>query len=63
VALTSSPTSVRSVIDVDLPRPRDQVVTKETPEFAHLRAQVFRLIKHNEAAPMQYGDPTTLRER
>ena len=28
---------------VDLPHPRDQIATKELPEFAHLRAHVYRL--------------------
>ncbi len=45
VVLTPSPTEVNEVIDVDLPRPRDQVDTKELPEFARLRAHVYRLIK------------------
>jgi NitT/TauT family transport system ATP-binding protein len=36
---------VQEVLQVDLPRPRDQVETKELPEFAHLRAHVYRAIK------------------
>jgi NitT/TauT family transport system ATP-binding protein len=49
VVLGPSPTSVREILDVDLPRPRDQVETKELPEFARLRAHVYRLIKREEA--------------
>jgi NitT/TauT family transport system ATP-binding protein len=49
VVLGPSPTSVREILDVDLPRPRDQVETKELPQFAHLRAHVYRLIKREEA--------------
>ena len=45
IVLTPSPTSVYEVLEVDLPAPRDQVVTKELPEFAHLRAHVWRSIK------------------
>jgi NitT/TauT family transport system ATP-binding protein len=45
VVLSPSPTEVREILDVGLPRPRDQVETKELPEFAHLRAHVYRLIK------------------
>ena len=45
VVLSSSPTQVKEVIGVDLPRPRDQIATKELPEFAHLRARVFASIK------------------
>ena len=49
VVLTPSPTTVKEILQVDLPRPRDQVETKELPEFAHLRAHVYRLIKREEA--------------
>jgi NitT/TauT family transport system ATP-binding protein len=45
VVLSPAPTSVREILDVGLPHPRDQVETKELPEFAHLRAHVYRLIK------------------
>jgi NitT/TauT family transport system ATP-binding protein len=49
VVLGPSPTAVKEILDVDLPRPRDQVETKELPEFARLRAHVYRLIKREEA--------------
>jgi NitT/TauT family transport system ATP-binding protein len=49
VVLTPSPTTVKEILDVDLPRPRDQVETKEQQEFARLRAHVYRLIKREEA--------------
>ena len=45
VVLTPAPTTVQEVFDVDLPKPRDQVETKELPEFAHLRGHVWRSIK------------------
>jgi NitT/TauT family transport system ATP-binding protein len=45
VVLTQSPARVQEVLGVELPSARDQVETKELPEFAHLRAHVFRLIK------------------
>ncbi|HEX6418501.1 MAG TPA: ABC transporter ATP-binding protein [Acidimicrobiales bacterium] len=45
VVLSASPTRVKETIHVDLPRPRDQIETKEMPEFAHLRASVFASIK------------------
>ena len=45
VVLSASPTRVMETIDVDLPRPRDQIATKEMPGFAHLRAHVFASIK------------------
>jgi NitT/TauT family transport system ATP-binding protein len=49
VVLTASPTSVSEILDVNLPEPRDQVATKELPEFAHLRAHVWRSIKRPES--------------
>ena len=39
------PTFVDDELTVDLPRPRDQITTKEMPEFARLRAEVYRNIK------------------
>ena len=50
VVLTHSPTEVKEIVPVDLPRPRDQLVTKELPEFAHLRGHVYRLIKREQEA-------------
>jgi NitT/TauT family transport system ATP-binding protein len=49
VVLGPSPTTVKEILEVDLPRPRDQVETKELAEFARLRAHVYRLIKREEA--------------
>jgi NitT/TauT family transport system ATP-binding protein len=45
VVLSAAPTVVKETLAVDLPRPRDQIETKELPEFAHLRAHVFASIK------------------
>jgi NitT/TauT family transport system ATP-binding protein len=53
IVLTPSPTTVREIIQVELPKPRDQVETKELPDFAHLRAHVYRLIKREEAEVAQ----------
>jgi len=39
------PTFVDEELIVELPRPRDQITTKETTEFARLRAEVYRNIK------------------
>src|SRR3954453_15476629 len=50
VVLTPAPTSVQEALEVDLPEPRDQVETKELPEFARLRAHVYRSIKRKQAA-------------
>ena len=48
VVLTHSPTEVKEILPVGLPQPRDQIATKELPEFAHLRAHVYRLIKREQ---------------
>jgi NitT/TauT family transport system ATP-binding protein len=45
LALSPSPTEIREEIPIHLARPRDQVETKEQPDFAHLRAHVWRLVK------------------
>ena len=50
VVLTHSPTTVKEIVGVQLPRPRDQIATKELQEFAHLRAHVYRLIKREQEA-------------
>jgi NitT/TauT family transport system ATP-binding protein len=48
VVLTHAPAEVKEIVDVDLPRPRDQIRTKELPEFMQLRAHVYRLIKREQ---------------
>jgi len=45
VVLTHSPTEVKEIVGVPLPRPRDQIATKALPEFVELRAHVQRLIR------------------
>ena len=65
VVLSPSPTVVKEIVAVDLPTVRDQIVTKELPDFAHLRAYVYRLIKREQAestrepSPTPVGGPTT----
>jgi NitT/TauT family transport system ATP-binding protein len=53
IVLTHAPTEVKEMIDVDLPFPRDQIATKELPEFTHLRGHVYRLIKREQAEPAE----------
>ena len=48
VVLTHAPTEVKEILDVDLPFPRDQLATKELPDFVRLRAHVYRLIKREQ---------------
>ncbi len=42
VVLTPPPTKVQEILDIDLPRPRDQVKTKMLPRFMELRTHVLR---------------------
>jgi NitT/TauT family transport system ATP-binding protein len=45
VVLSPPPTVVQDIVEVDLPADRDQITTKELPEFGHLRARVYRQIR------------------
>ena len=49
VVLTHAPTEVKEIVPVELPSPRDQIATKELPEFTSLRGHVYRLIKREQA--------------
>jgi NitT/TauT family transport system ATP-binding protein len=46
VVMTQSPTEVKEQVPIGLPRPRDQIATKELTEFVELRGHVQRLIRH-----------------
>ncbi|ROO86160.1 NitT/TauT family transport system ATP-binding protein [Actinocorallia herbida] len=50
VVLTRTPTTIREVMPVDLPRPREQIATKATETFADLRASVFSALGHHQEA-------------
>ncbi|MEX2291818.1 MAG: ABC transporter ATP-binding protein [Mycobacteriales bacterium] len=49
LVLDGDPATVAHEIAVDLPRPRDQLCTKELPEFLRLRRQVYDAIVENRA--------------
>jgi NitT/TauT family transport system ATP-binding protein len=57
VVLTHAPTVVEEIIGVELPFPRDQIATKELPEFAHLRGHVYRLIKRELVEQSEPSEP------
>ncbi|WP_344784414.1 ABC transporter ATP-binding protein [Microbacterium kribbense] len=46
VVLSPPPARVSETVQVALPMPRDQIATKELPEFGHLRAHVYRAVKN-----------------
>ena len=50
VVLTHAPTHVKEIVAVELREKRDQIETKELPEFAQLRTHVYRLIKREQSA-------------
>jgi NitT/TauT family transport system ATP-binding protein len=50
LVLTPAPATVQEELEIDLPQPRDQVETRELPDFAHLRGHVYRAIKRPGAA-------------
>ena len=45
VVLSARPSTVKEVLPVDLPRPRDQLATKADPRFSELRAEIYGVIK------------------
>jgi NitT/TauT family transport system ATP-binding protein len=49
VALAPHPGRIAKIFDVSIPRPRDQLTTRETPEFLHLRHKLFTFIREAEA--------------
>jgi NitT/TauT family transport system ATP-binding protein len=61
VVLTQGPSTVRAEIDVDLPRPRDQIATKELTRFSQLRTEVFSLVMGSGRRGALVGDGTGAR--
>ncbi|MDW5441339.1 ABC transporter ATP-binding protein [Polaromonas sp. SM01] len=51
VALRANPTaqapSLAAMINVEIPRPRDQLTTKEHPEFLRLRRELYQFLGHH----------------
>ncbi|WP_244610665.1 ABC transporter ATP-binding protein [Microvirga pakistanensis] len=45
VVLSTRPARVVEEIEINLPRSRDQLSTKESPEFLHLRHRVYTLVR------------------
>ncbi|HXT91011.1 MAG TPA: ABC transporter ATP-binding protein [Trebonia sp.] len=50
IVLTPGPGRIRADLRVNLPSPRDQIETKELPEFVRLRTEVSRLVRSREGA-------------
>src|SRR5690606_31819894 len=56
LVLSKSPSTIVASLDVDLPRPRDQVATRELDDFVHLRSDIARLIRDVSMKPRPAGD-------
>ena len=57
IVLTPGPGRVHAELTVNLPAPRDQITTKELPEFVRLRTTVSRLVRGRPDPPSTIGPP------
>ena len=55
LVLSKPPSHIVQDLAVNLPSPRDQISTKELPEFVHLRGQVARLIHGADPATLDHA--------
>jgi len=55
LVLTPGPGRIRAGLTVNLPAPRDQITTKELPEFVRLRTEVSRLVRGRAESPEPSG--------
>jgi NitT/TauT family transport system ATP-binding protein len=46
ISLDRNPGRIQDVIEIGLPRPRNQLTTRETPEFLRHRHHLFTLLQH-----------------
>jgi len=49
LVLSKAPSTIVSTLPVTLPAERDQITTKESDEFVHLRGEVARLLRYGTA--------------
>ncbi|HWV84781.1 MAG TPA: ABC transporter ATP-binding protein [Capillimicrobium sp.] len=59
LVLSQRPSRVIAELDVDLPRPRDQLKTKELPRFQDLREEIFALLGLDRDELLATGSPAT----
>jgi NitT/TauT family transport system ATP-binding protein len=48
VVLGQKPAIVTSILDIDLPVPRDQITTRSRADFAQTRTSILELIKNGK---------------
>lgn len=63
LVLTKRPSVIADIVEIDLPRPRDQISTKSDHRFTELRAQVMRLIRDDTALTAPPQEPGTAVQR
>ena len=56
VMLTRQPSTIQGVLEIDLPRPRNQVETKALPAFAELRTEIYTSVVQAHQ-PKAIADP------
>ena len=61
IVFTPGPGRVRADLPVRLPEPRDQITTKELPEFIRLRTEVSRLVRGRDGGARPAGPGTSPR--
>lgn len=48
VVLSGPPGRIHKIVPISLPRPRDQIKTRQTPEFLHLRVEIHAAVLNAE---------------
>jgi len=46
IALAANPGRIAEIVDVDLPRPRDQLTTREDSRFLQYRHRLYKHLEH-----------------
>jgi NitT/TauT family transport system ATP-binding protein len=63
IVLSPGPGRVRADLATNLPEPRDQITTKELPEFVHLRTEVSRLVRSRPSGQTAASGPAAMPEQ
>lgn len=60
IVMSSAPSTVRAIVDIDLPRDRDQVATKSEPRFAEHRRDILNMIRRPKPVALAKGGQVTV---
>ena len=58
LVLSRRPARLQEEVPVELPYPRDQILTREAPAFLHARRQIFSRIRGEELRLNDVADRT-----